>query len=261
MNRLVPWDNDQVVQSVSSCLLPSNEQPDRKLLGVDHCLFGPMGYEANYSYPLIVWIHGADGDERQLNQVMPHISLRNYVGVSPRGTCRQDILECGGQTFTWKQTPDQIALAFDRVLDCIRIAKSRFNIANDRVFLAGFDCGGTMAVRLGLAYPEYFGGVATFSGALPRNHMPLRNFKNLRNLPLMVAYGRDSVDYDEHLLCDDLRLVHSAGMQRLTIHRYPCGDELVTQMLKDFDAWVMKLVTGDDMDCTTSQRSRYESQN
>ena len=53
-------------------------------------LFAPMHYESNYAYPLIVWLHGANDDERQLKRIMPFVSLRNYVAVSPRGTVTAD---------------------------------------------------------------------------------------------------------------------------------------------------------------------------
>jgi predicted peptidase len=39
--------------------------------------FAPEGYEANYAYPLVVWLHNAGGDERQLARVMPLVSTRN----------------------------------------------------------------------------------------------------------------------------------------------------------------------------------------
>ena len=53
-------------------------------------LFAPLHYESNYAYPLIVWLHGANDDERQLKRIMPFVSLRNYVAVSPRGTVAAD---------------------------------------------------------------------------------------------------------------------------------------------------------------------------
>ena len=50
-----------------------------------HCIFTPQHYEPNYAYPLIVWLHGPDDDQRQVNRVMPLVSLRNYTAVGPRG--------------------------------------------------------------------------------------------------------------------------------------------------------------------------------
>ena len=50
-----------------------------------HALFAPMHYEPGYAYPLIVWLHGTGGDQRQLQRVMPLVSMRNYVAITPRG--------------------------------------------------------------------------------------------------------------------------------------------------------------------------------
>ncbi len=252
MNRIVEPQSDQALQtsqprsSIASTAARQISSP-----GIAYSLFGPLHYEPNYAYPLIVWLHGAGGDEREMQTVMPHISLRNYVGVAPRGTTRREVLSDGTTTYAWRQSSDEILTALDRVLDCVEIAKARFHIADRRVFLAGFGAGGTMALRLALAEPQAFAGAASFGGPLPRQHMPLRNIQQARKMPLMLAYGRDAQAYGEDSLCHDLRLMHIAGLKSLNIRQYPCGDDLVTQMLKDLDAWVMQLVTGTSMTAST----------
>jgi phospholipase/carboxylesterase len=264
MNRIVHVDDDLTLEQLTAKTDSSDFSPDSdapRTSGLSHCLFSPMDYEKNYSYPLVVWIHGPDDDERQLNQVMPHISLKNYVGVAPRGTHLQQTFSTGVQIFSWLQDPDQIVTALDRVLDCIDLVKARFNVADDRVFIAGYDAGGTMAMRLALASPDSFAGVASFGGAFPRRHMPLRNLELARRLPMMLAYGRDSEDYGQDQVCRDLRLMHAAGLTQLNIRQYPCSDELVTQMLKDFDAWLMERITGQKMDCTSNYQAKFDSRN
>ena len=263
MNRIVHLDDDQTLQHLlSQQNSPDDTEPaNSRVSGVPHCLFGPMDYEKNYSYPLVVWIHGPDDDERQLNQVMPHVSLKNYVGVAPQGTELRQTFSTGVQTYSWLQNPDQIVTALDRVLDCVDLAKARFNISDDRVFIGGYDVGGTMAMRIALASPQSFAGVASFGGAFPRRHMPLRNLELARALPMLLAYGRDSEDYGQDALCRDLRLMHAAGLTKLNIRQYPCGDELVTQMLKDLDAWLMEIVTGQRMDSSSNYQAKFDSLN
>ena len=51
-----------------------------------HFYFAPLHYEPNYSYPLIVWLHGPHNNELELKQIMPLVSMRNYVAAAPRGT-------------------------------------------------------------------------------------------------------------------------------------------------------------------------------
>jgi phospholipase/carboxylesterase len=203
-------------------------------------LFAPLHYERNYAYPLVVWLHGPGDDERQLCRVMPHISLRNYVGVGIRGCCEPDPGELG---FRWEQHPAAIAVAEQRVFDGIEIASQRYHVAEDRIFLAGYQCGGTMALRLGLQYPHRFAGALSVGGVFPTGLAPLSLLRQVRRLPLLIAQGRDSELYPEQRSCDELRLFHAAAMH-VTLRQYPCGDELTTKMLHDMDVWIMERING-----------------
>src|SRR5580698_11026646 len=49
-------------------------------------VFVPENYEPNYAYPLVVWLHDAGRSERDIVDVLPHISMRNYLGLALRGT-------------------------------------------------------------------------------------------------------------------------------------------------------------------------------
>src|SRR5687767_14412416 len=114
-------------------------------------LFAPLHYEENYAYPLLVWLHSAGGDERQLARVMPLVSMRNYVGLAVRGP-----VAALGRGFAWPQTPDAIAAAEQRIVESIERARQRFHIHRQRVYLAGYQSGGTMAYRIALRNPDKF---------------------------------------------------------------------------------------------------------
>ena len=206
--------------------------------------FIPLHYEKNYAYPLLVWLHGPTGSEHEITQVMPHISVRNYVGVSPRGVVRHQATHTDGTpTWTWDQETSSIAGALDEVLQCIDEAKQRFNVSADRVFLAGTDAGGTMALRLALNNPHLFRGVASIGGAMPTGRNPLSRVQTARKLPVLLMNGRDSAHYSVDDVCADLRLLHAAGMS-VAYRQYPCGHEVTTRMLADLNRWVMELVSG-----------------
>jgi len=262
-------------------------------------LFVPLHYEPNYAYPLLVWLHGAGDCHRQLKQVMPHISMRNYVGVAPAmprldlplesGTAERNAAESGDAEAgegeqgdavrweslfrqrwatngtsdgdkveaDWQQSPSMIAATMDAVEAAIARATARCHVSPSRIFLAGVDAGGTMALRLALNAPERFAGVASVGGPLPRGLQPMSNLLRARRMPVWIAHGRDSESYTEHRLCDELRLFHVAGMS-LNVRQYPCGQEVTTQMLSDLNAWVMQIVTGVDMSSdATAQRGSY----
>lgn len=203
--------------------------------------FAPLHYEANYAYPLLVWLHGRKDDESQLKRIMPLVSTRNYVGVAVRGTMQIE-LAGGGRSYGWSQTAAHVARAEQRVFDAIELATGRYHVAPRRVFLAGFDAGGTMAFRLAMNHPERFAGVLSLAGEFPRSRMPLLRIGEARRMPVFLACGRASTSYSTDHVCTDLKLLYSAGM-RVTLRQYPCSQQLSPWMLPDMDRWIMEQIT------------------
>jgi len=122
MNRS-PLPVEAVLPSLSShddfnwlSELESFPQSDLRSAGVSHCLFAPIHYEQSYSYPLIVWLHGHASNEQELREVMPLISVRNYIAVAPRGTLQT---EDRRGAFEWEQSSRSIAEAYERVQHCV----------------------------------------------------------------------------------------------------------------------------------------------
>jgi phospholipase/carboxylesterase len=211
-----------------------------------YALFGPLHYEPGYAYPLIIWLHGPTNDEQQLRRIMPLISLRNYVAVAPRGLCQ--IGKDGPFGFGWPHSTENLEKAEHCIFEALEKAAERFHISRRKVFLAGFDQGGTMAFRVGLAQPRHFAGILSLSGRFPTGRTPFGNLASARRLPIFLASGRDSTEYQSEEVCNDLRLMHSAGMS-ITLRQYPCGHEITPQMLADVDRWIIEQIT------ESSQRS------
>ena len=207
-----------------------------------HALFAPMHYTPGYAYPLIVWLHGCGGDERQLQRVMPSVSMQNYVAVAPRGLPMPDEGETGQPCNGWLQTEEHIQQAEQRVFEVIDLAGRKFHIARKRVFLAGFDAGGTMALRIAMSHPDRFAGVLSLCGAFPAGRTPFCNLVAARRLAIFLATGRGSLQYPAAQVCEDLRLLHTAGLS-ITLRQYPCGHELMPQMLADVDRWIIEQIT------------------
>lgn len=225
-------------------------------------LFGPIHYEPNYRYPLVVWLHGDGASERQLLKVMPLVSLRNYVAVAPRGTVsvaprRTAAGDDAGPTRTaaaprepaaprsycWSQRSVELALAEHRVFDAVEQARTRYHLSDERVFLAGSGGGGTVALRLALMHPGRFAGVLSLGGRFPRGRAPLARIVECRRLPIFLGYGRDDELFGEDEIAEHLRLFHAAGMC-VSLRQYPGSERLSPQMLADMDRWMMNIVTG-----------------
>lgn len=206
-------------------------------------LFAPLHYEPNYAYPLLIWLHGHGDNESQLKRVMPLISIRNYVAVAPRGLASEE-RSAGRDACHWPQQTTDWSIAEQRIFDAIDLARARFHIAPRRVFIAGYDCGGTMAFRAAMAHPGHFAGVLSLCGRFPENGSPLRRLAYARRVPLFVACGRDSRSYSSAEVCGNLKLFHSAGMN-VSLRQYPCGQEIVPAMLADMDRWMMEQISSD----------------
>lgn len=239
MNRIQNLVDDQPTSLLMPAAIAVDSQVEACPLSQQaHCVFTPLHYERNYAYPLVVWLHGADDDERQVTRIMPLVSMRNYVAVGVRGTAAGAV----ANSYTWQQSPAHIAQAHERVCSAIAAARRWLNIAPQRIYLAGYGAGGTMALRVALARPSAYAGVISIAGEFPSRHRPLSRLHAVRDLKILLATARDSNDYPAARVCQHLRLFHTAGMS-VDLRQYPCGDELTTNMLSDMDRWIMNQLT------------------
>jgi phospholipase/carboxylesterase len=207
--------------------------------------FAPIHYEPGYAYPLLVWLHSTAGNEHELRQVMPLVSMRNYVAVAPRGPSPHPRY---ASQYGWRQSQDEIELAEAGVAECVAATERRFNIHPNRIFLVGCGAGGTMALRIAWNDPNRYAGVVSIGGPLPKRWRPLHRVNAVRRVPCLLVTSRDSGDYPASQVCTDLRLLHSAGCT-VALRQYPGRDELTNNMLSDLNRWLMHLVCGGTHDC------------
>ena len=224
--------------------------PSRTRQAHPHMLFSPMHYEPNYAYPLLIWLHGSGGDERQLVRIMPQISLRNYVAVAPRGLLIEQsassptldlsvsaILQRPKSQYDWVLSEEDLATIEQRIFDCIIVAQERCSIANHRIFIAGFGTGGTAALQLAMLHPERFAGAAAFGGGIPDATPILPSWQMTQ--PLSILLGTDESAPDN--TCRMMELFYTAGLD-VDVHEYPDTSHLTPEMLQELNHWMMNIV-------------------
>lgn len=220
-----------------------------------HYIFSPVHYESSYAYPLVVWLHGSGCDESQLFRIMPKLSLRNYIAVAPRGLSAEETngnrplrkVRRGANLcqiasmYDWPETPDAITLAEHRIFEAIARTTERYTVHKERIFVVGFDVGGTMALRLATKYPDHFAGAVSLCGSFPETDFPLRNWSRVRDFPLMMVVGAQSKVFPPQKVCSQLRLFHAAGLS-ISLRQYHTAQELTPKMLSDVNRWIMEQI-------------------
>lgn len=195
--------------SQTSCDRILSETPNTQL-SFPHRLFVPRSYEPGYAYPLVVWLHSDSSSEMELDGIMESLSQQNYIAIAPRGNVKAP----GSQRrFQWGTTLTDCAAAEDLVWESVHAAMSSLSIHPDRIFLAGFGGGATMAQWIGLKYPEQVAGVVSLSGAFPRTARSLSNWRKARSLEVLFSQCEGSTVCTDDEIARAVKIAFQAGLK------------------------------------------------
>lgn len=206
--------------------------------------FLPTGYEPNYAYPLLVFLHGHGGSEEQVLRLAPRLSRRNYVCIGLRGPELLGIGKDDNPAYSWGQDSQCSAQIEDYVFGAVEQTRRNYHIHSERIFLAGFCEGASLAYRLGLTFPDKFGGVISLNGAVPRQTGPLMRWPEVRQLKVFIGHGIANAVVPLVTAREDFRLFYTAGLG-VRMHTYPTTHRLHPNMLRDIDRWIIETVTAD----------------
>ncbi len=176
----------------------------------------PNHYEANYAYPLLVWLQTTTWPRAGFERIMRMVSDRNYFGVA-LPVVDADRIE------------EQLQATFARL-------RRRYHLHTERVFLIGIGEAGTQALATGLSQPDWFGGVAAISSPWPTASRLLARYDELRGKRVLL--GVDDRD-DEAVVTGAERaqkLLWTAGMHVTTLS---CtnGGKTCPGLFRELDRW------------------------
>src|SRR5262245_48205422 len=206
--------------------------------------FLPTGYEPNYPYPLLVFFHGRGGDEEQVLRFAPRLSRRNYICISLRGPQRVEDRPGGAAAYSWGQDGQFDAALEDYVMRAVEQTRRSYHVHSERVYLAGFGEGATLAYQIALALPERFAGVISLNGTMPHCGCPLLRLHDLRSLKVFIGHGLANTLVPFNQARQDGRLLYTAGMA-VELRSYPTTHRIHPDMLRDVNRWVMGHVNND----------------
>jgi phospholipase/carboxylesterase len=208
--------------------------------------FLPTGYEPNYPYPLLVFLHGHGGCEEQVLRLAPQLSRRNYICIALRGPHPLAPRHDGRPGFTWGSDADDPRVE-EYVLRAVEQTRRHYHVHSERIYLAGFREGATLAYRLGLLFPERFAGIISLNGALARRGGPLLRLPEVRRLRVLIGHGFANAIVPLTLARQDYRLFYAAGLP-VRLRTYPATHRIHPEMLRDVDRWVMEHIAEEQDD-------------
>jgi len=206
--------------------------------------FLPTGYEPNYAYPLLVFFHGQGGDEEQVLRLAPRLSRRNYICIGLRGQQPVGRRADGRVGYAWGAEAPCTALLEDYVFRAVEHTRRNYHVHSERIFLAGFCEGATLAYRLGLTFPDRFAGTIALNGCMPRQGMLLR-LPEVRQLRVLIGHGIANAIVPLSSARSDFRLLYTAGLD-VHMHTYPATHRLHPDMLRDINRWIMGMIAPEE---------------
>src|SRR5262245_5870545 len=199
--------------------------------------FLPVHYEPRYPYPLLVFLHGQGGNEEQILRLAPRLSRRNYISIGLRGPVALGSERQDRPAFSWGDAAHE-TLVEDYLLRAVEQTRRSYHIHSERIYLAGFGEGATLAYRLALTFPEKIGGVISLNGALPRQGGPLFRLPAIRQFRVFIGHGIANAVVPLSLAQRDARVLYAAGVQ-VEMRSYPATHKLHPDMLRDINRWII----------------------
>jgi pimeloyl-ACP methyl ester carboxylesterase len=115
----------------------------------------PVNYDPSKKWPLVVYLHGYNGDNPEYinwwsadKRHDPSSDKHGAIFIEPHGRGNTQYLGIGDQD----------------VLKCIEMAKQRFHVDDDRVYLVGSSMGGFGTWNVATRHPELFAAIAPIYG-------------------------------------------------------------------------------------------------
>jgi pimeloyl-ACP methyl ester carboxylesterase len=135
----------------------------------------PPEYHPHRAYPVLMLLHAAADDPRQMLLRFSDIAKRQgYILAAP-------VLGKGIKIYEYSGKEQAV------VVGTLRDLRRKFQVDSDRVFLFGWREGATIAWDVGLAYPDQFAGILPVNGD-PRL-FPSRCWCNAQYLPIYAVGG------------------------------------------------------------------------
>jgi len=152
-------------------------------------LFVPANYDASQKYPLIFWLHGANGrGSDNLKQIRGGNENGTHVWTTPANQAQLPAFvlapQCPEDRLWSEPETNQISPQLQMALDILASLQKEFSIDPDRIYLAGQSMGGLGAWGLLQTHPDRWAAALVLCA-----FDNFTNVKAIARVPLWVFQG------------------------------------------------------------------------
>jgi phospholipase/carboxylesterase len=204
----------------------------------------------------VIWLHGLGADGHDFEPIVPELRLpasppirflfphapERPVTINAGMVMRAwyDILELGDPTAVnmedLLESADQLSALIENV--------TKRGIQTDRIVLAGFSQGGTIALHTGLRYERKLAGLMGLSTYLPDlDALPHERSEVNLQIPVMMAHG----SMDPMIpIAKGIRTKQELTRLGYGVewHQYPMMHQVCPDEISDIRAWLLKVLRG-----------------
>jgi phospholipase/carboxylesterase len=202
----------------------------------------------------IIWLHGLGVDGHDFESIVPELRLPASLPIRfvfPHAPKRAVTINFGMIMPAWfdildiagphKVNVDDILESSRQLADLIQTETQR-GLPSERIILAGFSQGGTIALHTGLRYDDKLAGIMALSTYLPTiDQLANERSQANREIPVFMAHGTS----DPLIGIENAVRTHKA-LSRLGYHvrwrEYPVAHTVCFEEIQDIRSWILDIL-------------------
>ena len=202
----------------------------------------------------VIWLHGLGADGHDFEGLIPELRLPAKPAlrfVFPHAPYRPVTVNNGYVMRAWYDIAmseqgfvqnDGHIRESQMILQGLVEDEVRRGIPSERIVLAGFSQGGTIALHTGLRYPKPLAGIMALSAPVPfaAELMAEISPANMK-IPIFLAHGTDDSMVPFAIAQTSHQIMKARGLS-LEWHAYVTGHSVVPDEVRDIASWLGRVL-------------------
>lgn len=202
----------------------------------------------------IIWLHGLGADGNDFVPIVPELNLPDDFPIRfifPHAPMRSVTINNGHVMRAWfdisnltnkpKIDHQGILESVQQVEDLI-LQEEKRGITSDKIILAGFSQGATIALTTGLCSKKPIGGILALSGFLPEPEKVLAIAPAINySIPIFIAHGTEDTVLPS-FLGEQTYTILQKNKYLVSWHPYPMAHTVCREELGDIATWLQKIL-------------------